>query len=307
LIFLKIIILNIKKLIFNSILLIILIDDFNSLSKYLLIQKKNIFTFWEPRDKIPGYLKLCIRTWKKFLPSYEIIILDYQLSKKLLGLDLFSKIICKNMSFPLQADAIRVALLYKYGGIWLDTDTIILNSEFIKKFIDYELGMFGEVKKKIQYIAFIYSIKNSSLLTEWLNEIIIRVKTYKSILFNKNNTIIWEKSFKKVYSNFYLGYSIIDSLLKNITDKKYYRLDAKSMNIFPERTLFNNSNNTKYENLYKEFYFEKRDPEFILKKNISLILLHNSWTPLKYKRMSEYEFLNQDILISKLLSKLLNN
>ena len=38
------------------------------------------------------------------------------------------------------------------------------------------------------------------------------------------------------------------------------------MNIFLERTLFNNSNNTKKDKLYKEFYFEKRDPEIILKK-----------------------------------------
>ena len=297
-----------KKLFVISILLLLLFNDLNFLSKYLLIRKKNnkIFTFWEPRDKIPGYLKLCIKTWQKFLPLYEIIILDYQLSKELLGVELFSKIICKNMSLPLQADAIRVALLNKYGGIWLDTDTIILNSEFITKFVNYELGMFGDVKRKIQYIAFIYSIKNSTLLNEWLNQIIINVKTYKSILYNKNNTINWKKSFEKVRSNFFLGYSIIDTLLKNITDKKYFRLDAKRMNIFPERTLFNN-NNTNYEHLYVEFYFKKREPQIILKNNVSLILLHNSWTPLKYKRMSEYEFLKQDILLSKLLSKLLNN
>ena len=37
---------------------------------------KQIFTFWEPKDRMPEYLQLCIETWKKFLPDYKINILD---------------------------------------------------------------------------------------------------------------------------------------------------------------------------------------------------------------------------------------
>ena len=165
--------------------------------------------------------------------------------------------------------------------------------------------MFGEEKKKIQYIAFIYASKKSSLLSQWLNQIIINVKTYKSILKNKTNTVYWKNSFKKVKSNFFLGYSIIDNLLKNISGKKYKRIDSKSMNIFPERTLFN-KNLSNYELLYKEFYFNQGEFQILLENKVSLILLHNSWTPSEYKKMSKEEFLKQDILLSKLLSKLLN-
>ena len=45
---------------------------------FLINSNKIIFTFWEPKENIPGYLKLCIKTWKKFLPEYKIIILDYK-------------------------------------------------------------------------------------------------------------------------------------------------------------------------------------------------------------------------------------
>ena len=38
-------------------------------------RKTRKFNFWEPRQKIPGYIQLCLNTWKKFLPEYEIIIL----------------------------------------------------------------------------------------------------------------------------------------------------------------------------------------------------------------------------------------
>ena len=36
----------------------------------------NIFAFWEPRNKIPYYLQLCIETWKKFLPNCQITVSD---------------------------------------------------------------------------------------------------------------------------------------------------------------------------------------------------------------------------------------
>jgi hypothetical protein len=34
---------------------------------------KRIFTFGEPKENLPAYLKLCMKTWEKFLPDYEII------------------------------------------------------------------------------------------------------------------------------------------------------------------------------------------------------------------------------------------
>ena len=73
--------------------------------------KKKIFSFWEPREKIPGYLQLCIKTWKKYLPQYELIILDYKSTKKYIGNDIFNSIVDKKMPLTIQADAIRVALL----------------------------------------------------------------------------------------------------------------------------------------------------------------------------------------------------
>lgn len=31
-----------------------------------MINDKTIWTFWESKDKMPGYVKLCIETWKVF-------------------------------------------------------------------------------------------------------------------------------------------------------------------------------------------------------------------------------------------------
>ena len=128
--------------------------------------QKIIFTFWEPKEKIPGYIKLCIKTWKKFLPDYTIYILDFKSAKEFLGDTLFSKIICNNMSLMVQSDAIRVAILNKFGGIWIDADTIILNDKILKYFHSYELAMIWEESVKLHYIAFIYALKKSTLIKQ---------------------------------------------------------------------------------------------------------------------------------------------
>ena len=261
--------------------------------------KKNkfIFTFWEPHEKMPGYLKLCIKTWKKFLPDYDIKVLDYKNVKDYLGENLFSNIICKTMPLKIQADAIRVALLKKFGGIWLDADTIITNGQFINKLKYYELIMLGEEKNKIQNIGFIASSSNSSIINEWLKEIIKKVNQYKE------NNFDLKKKRKKMKWN-YLGNGIIDRLVNNSTGKTFFRLDRNKMNAFPEIMYFENSSLSNNQR-YKKFYFRKGDPQFVINNTKGIILLHNTWTPRKFKEMSENKFLKQDVLLSRLLVNLL--
>lgn len=266
-------------------------------------KKKIIFTFWEPYQKLPGYLNLCIKTWKKFLPEYEIKLLDYKNVKKYLGDSLFSSILRKDMPLPIQADAIRVALLKKYGGIWMDADTIILNGDFLKELENFELAMLGEEKSKTQNIGFIFASYNSSIINEWFKEIINNIHIYDQNMKLAQINSNFKTANKRLTTWNFLGNSIIDRLLKNITGKKILRIDRYKINALPEITFFK-----KYSlvNRYKSFYFKDRDPYIILNNSKSILLLHNSWTPQKYRTMKEKTFLEQNILLSKLLSKLLN-
>lgn len=268
---------------------------FNEISK----NNKNIFTFWEPQDKIPGYILLCIKTWKKFLPDYQIHILDYKTAKIYLGETLFSKIICKSMTLPIQADAIRVALLKKYGGFWLDADTIILNGEFFKTCYDFEMVLLGDEKSKTQNIGFIFASNNSKIIDKWLKGIINNIKIYKDNFGNINS-----KHGKNKIAWFYLGNGIVDKLVENTKRKEFMRFDRNKIKCMPELNFFGNTSLTQTQK-YNLLYFRKREPQIILNESKNLLCLHNSWTPYKYKIMSEKEFLNQDILLSKILSKIL--
>ena len=184
---------------------------------------KRIFTFWEPHQKIPGYLRLCIKTWKKVLPEYEIIILDYNNIKYYIEEPILSNILCKKMSLQIQSDAIRVAILKTFGGLWLDLDTILLNKQFLFGFNNYDLVMFGSQKEKQQHIGFIYSTKNCSIMNDWLEGITRNVKIYKKFLNNNRNINDsgLKNFFRKKYSWNYLGNGIIDLILKNTTNKHF--------------------------------------------------------------------------------------
>ena len=52
-----------------------------------------IFTFWEPNSTISPYLKLCLKTWKKYLPDYEIIVLNYSNLFEWIEKDTFDEIL----------------------------------------------------------------------------------------------------------------------------------------------------------------------------------------------------------------------
>ena len=126
----------------------------------------------------------------------------------------------------------------------------------------------------------------------------------KNIITNEKN-FIYQTSFNESISWNYLGNGIINHLVRNITGNKFLLLDRKKMQAFPELIIFKHSSENMIQK-YQRLYFQKGDPQLVLKLSKYIILLHNSWTPSKYKTMSEEDFLKQDILLSKLFTYILN-
>ena len=201
--------------------------------------------------------------------------------------------------------AIRIAILNKFGGIWMDADTIITSNEFLRYFNSSDLAMVMDKNTGFQFISFIYANKNSIILKQWLKHIISNVENFEKI-FSNWKTIRKAKNLKKKLKAWhYLGNGIIDKLLKNVKGKDYYGIDYRIISVFPELTFFKNNNSINVYQAYDLFYFEEGDPQLAINFSNGLIFLHNSWTKTKYKRMTKKRFLKQDILLSKLLNKLL--
>ena len=237
--------------------------------------------------------------------NYKIIILNYKNIRHWLDFNILKKILCKEMTLPIQADSIRVAILQKYGGIWMDADNIIINSNFTKLFSNSDLQMFGQTEFKTQNIGFIYASNKSIILKRWLDGIINRVKIYRHRLFlrrifpSKYNI----KNFKQLHVWNYLGNGIINGLVVNASENDFKRIEKKFAFVQPELQLVKGNSKQRYI----DFYFSAKDRTYILKKCKGLLMLHNSWTPRKYKTMTEKEFLHQNIMLASLIKRLLND
>ena len=258
-----------------------------------------LFTFWEPKEKMPAYIRLCMQTWKKFLPECEVVLLDYSNLEEWLGIDVYDEILFKDFSLPKQADAIRCALLKKYGGLWLDADTI-LTSPQVKDYlmIDSELVMISK------HLAFIKANNNSKIIADWYNQIKYNLKFYKDVKYQNNavQKILHPRRYRRVENWDYLGNYILHKMLKTKNKKKFFSIDRMEINALPE---LNNKNNDNLVENYQNFYFENDYSQDVIKNTKGIILLHNSWTPQQFLQMNEEEFLSRNNTLSNVLKTVL--
>lgn len=91
---------------------------------------KIIHYIWLGSNVKPNIVNICINSWKKELPDYEII----EWNENNLNLD---EIAAENRFFAecrkrklwaYMADYLRLKILYEYGGIYFDTDVQVLKS-----------------------------------------------------------------------------------------------------------------------------------------------------------------------------------
>lgn len=82
--------------------------------------KKYIHYCWFGGKPLPKLAKKCIKSWKKYLPDYEII--EWNETNCNLDECKFVKEAYDNKKWAFVADYIRTKVLSEYGGIYFDTD-----------------------------------------------------------------------------------------------------------------------------------------------------------------------------------------
>lgn len=87
---------------------------------------KVIHYCWFGRGKMPKLALMCIESWKKYLPEYEI----KEWNEDNFNIDLYpyAREAYDNRKFAFVADVVRLYALYHEGGIYMDTDVEVLKS-----------------------------------------------------------------------------------------------------------------------------------------------------------------------------------
>lgn len=204
-----------------------------------------IWTYWD--GDIPYLVNKCMNTWKKYNPTYKIIILNRDnLSKYLPEVDFTNmKNIESSQHF---SDMVRVHILAKEGGIWSDASIVCLssydwihklqqyyNSEFIGYYIESQT--LDEYKSTSPIVEnwFFACIKNSKFVNDWRDEY-LRITTF-------NNRVEYINDVKKSNTS-----------VQNIINPEYL-----AMHVSAQKLLQNNNNDI---NKYKLSLLKAEDDAF---------------------------------------------
>ena len=83
--------------------------------------RRIIWTYWDSGiENAPPVIKPCIDSWKRLNPTWSVTVLNQE-SVKLLLPELWESLLNKYiLPSTQQTDFIRLLLLQKYGGVWID-------------------------------------------------------------------------------------------------------------------------------------------------------------------------------------------
>lgn len=87
---------------------------------------KIIHYIWLGSEPIPTEMLECMNSWKMYMPDYELKCWN---DDSIIEIDCdFVKEALQERKFAFASDVIRLYAVYKYGGIYMDTDVVVYKS-----------------------------------------------------------------------------------------------------------------------------------------------------------------------------------
>ena len=277
--------------------------------------KTRIFTFWEPKDKMPGYLRACMRTWR-FIPDSEIVLLDNRTLGDWLPQDEIDSVRCSKLILAVQADCYRALLLNRHGGIWFDVDTIVTpaiadEDGLLDAGKGADVTAFGRRPSSptagdgALYGCYFNALRpHTDMFESWTSQLPQRVSMFRRYANNPLLRLFGRKAWRKCRRWNYCLNDILDPLSYELNNRQLCLLDETTFHVHPELSC---QEAERAREKYERYYFSPGDPAEALSQSKGLILLHNSWTPEKYRLMSETEFLKTDTRLAAILGHLQRN
>ncbi len=269
---------------------------------------KKVFTFWEPKENVPGYVRLCMETWKSCLPGCETVVLDYESLGGYLTADEQKAVLCRKMTLAKQSDCIRCAVLKKHGGIWMDADTILtkpLDGRFSAA--DCTIVARRQEGRLVHYVAFINAVKpEAKFLAAWHERLVPRVEEAERFHSSWLLRTFRRRAWKEIRRWNYCANAIIDPMADEYVKREqadYAWIDKDAIFAVPEEELMPGGLNA--VEAYRKYWFEPGGTDDVMNRTSGVIMLHNSFTPDRIRAMPAEEFLRTDTRMAALLRRLL--
>ncbi len=292
---------------------------------------RRVFCFWEPRGEMPAYLGLCMKTWERNLPGYEIVVLDHSNLDRYLPPDTYDAGTLRRLPLAAQKDAIMVAVLEKHGGVFMDVDNIATDDlgPIVSKLDAAEVVTFK------LHLAFLAARPGARLLAQWVAEIrerlarlgeespsaipwdyagnapLARVMTdmvaatrpgraWAALLRPRRSwpewaRTTWQRAEAAIWTR------ARRRVFRWLHPRDLLMLSRRRYGFIEETGLWGDP-----ADRYRRYWFEVGAGAAAPNPRQRIIALHNSWTPDWYKELTEREVLEHDCRLSRTLRRVLS-
>lgn len=261
---------------------------------------REMITYWEGR-KPPAYIILCVTSWLRYYPVSAVRVLNQSNLIAPIG-DLVSRSDLKMYSYAKQSDIVSAHYLYKFGGCFLDSDTIFISSKG-KRFTEPDdsrdsFRYFGDESTGGVHIGALTTPPEGTVISEWSKQLLQRVPR-------------WDED--RAWS--YVGNQIVEPVIRNDREKRFSEcFDVKKELATPEKYFYDllpdpgDSDDSRHR--YTQFWFQDVSAETAVKildrleeECGGLVLLHNSWTPPEYAALTANQIWTDTRLLSHALRR----
>ena len=136
------------------------------------VKNDTIYSSWmQGMENAPKLVKTCMATRKKFIPNKEFVVITNDNISNYVKFPDYIDDKCKKGIIPYShsTDLLRLELLIKYGGTWIDSTVLCTNDNYPKDMLDSELFLYHfQDSKKDEFTGisswFISAYSNNKLL-----------------------------------------------------------------------------------------------------------------------------------------------
>ena len=228
-----------------------------------------IFTFWE--GPMPPYIELCMKTWK-----FPYVVLNYENLHHYTDFEVTP--LLKKFILPRVANCVRAHVLRDQGGYWLDTDTIMITDRLPTT------TLIGYPETRGNTIGYLYAATpHMDFFEEW--------SKFQDIKLSNPNLTETRWSF-------------LSNDFTDVYTKEHPEITIASVhNCWPGTYMIDGDINRSEK--YLQFYF-KNSYHLSDLNQTDMLMLHNSWTPNWYKRLSIEEIMIDGCTLSNILKEVIN-
>jgi len=145
---------------------------------------KVVWMYWrQGRDSLPFLVQACLESWRLRNPTWDIRLIDDQELARLIDLEGFDQ--RADISLQALSDIIRVRLLQRHGGIWVDATLFCVKplDEWLSEMTQDDFFVFSSKRTdRVMTTWFIAANAQSEFLAHWAEEI---YQYWRSVRFRR--------------------------------------------------------------------------------------------------------------------------